>query len=198
MVLLGHVHPDLFEALAEVFVRDVAIVILIELAEHLEHLDLAVEDFVLHLVDQLLDVIIVNVFFVDVLRVDSALQLLGWSVRSESVGQLGLNFTVFREDEVGGFTSIGGTIHIVIECREETLNITLRNFPLHDIVFKLMEYEVFQLIHGDIAILVWLLLLLEFFFPFLFGAELSFDPTVHPDHFVLDAFYHVLWHFLLV
>ena len=53
-------HLDAVQALLEVIVADIAVAVLVELAEHLEQLHLTIKDLVLNLVDELADARVVH------------------------------------------------------------------------------------------------------------------------------------------
>lgn len=74
--------------------------VLIKFPEHLEYLDLSIKHFIFHCGKQVLDMVVVNVFLVDVFWVDAGGQLLRWGVSPEPISKLVLYLTVFGEDKV--------------------------------------------------------------------------------------------------
>ena len=84
LVVLRHIHFDGLEALAKVIVGDVSVIISVKLSEDLEQFDLAVKDLVSHGIYQALDMGIVDIFQINLSRLNVSLELLRRSIGSHS------------------------------------------------------------------------------------------------------------------
>lgn len=78
---------DRLKALLEITIRDEAIFVLIKLSEHMVELAFTCEDFVLHLIHEALDPMVVDILFIDVCDRDALVHVLWRWVGSLSFRQ---------------------------------------------------------------------------------------------------------------
>lgn len=87
-----------------------------------------------------------------------------------------------------------GSIGVVVEGREESLNISLYYFLLNHIVLDYVEDEVSQLINRHISISISFHFFLNLVLKLILAAEHLLESSVDPDHLPLDLLDCVLWY----
>jgi len=143
-----------FEALLEVIIRHIPIIIFVELFENVIKFNFAVKYFILNFIYQSFDILVVHLLSWNIACVQVFVKLDWRSIWSLLLSKFEWDLIVASLDQSRNVIYISRAILIVVKSWHETFNIFFKDFTFDHVLLNDSKHKFSNLIYCDIAVFV--------------------------------------------